>query len=149
MVGVVTIDVSSIGIKFENFMQAGCRDQGVYFAPWAYHVLPKAHYSAQTGTLFWNIFRIAGTPFHYLLLRQGKWCVIGKCCDRMAKRDKLLFIGPNFIFSILIFDLSDYKSQFKLRQEKWWVINAAPRRLIFFSCETARRQTSLCNNYTY
>ena len=25
-VGVVTIDVQSIGIKFENFMQAGCRD---------------------------------------------------------------------------------------------------------------------------
>ena len=24
--GVVTIGVSSIGIKFENFMQAGCRD---------------------------------------------------------------------------------------------------------------------------
>ena len=27
-VGVVTIEVSSIGIKFENFMQAGCRDFG-------------------------------------------------------------------------------------------------------------------------
>ena len=27
-VGVVTINVSSIGIKFENFMQAGCWDQG-------------------------------------------------------------------------------------------------------------------------
>ena len=27
-VRVVTIDVSSIGIKFENFMQAGCRDLG-------------------------------------------------------------------------------------------------------------------------
>ena len=27
-VGVVTIDMSSIGIKFENFMQAGCMDQG-------------------------------------------------------------------------------------------------------------------------
>ena len=26
----MTIDVSSIGIKFENFMQAGCRDQGLY-----------------------------------------------------------------------------------------------------------------------
>ena len=30
-VGVVTIDMSSIGIKFENFMQAGCRDQGSHF----------------------------------------------------------------------------------------------------------------------
>ena len=28
--GVVTIDVSSIGIKFENFMQADCRDQGLH-----------------------------------------------------------------------------------------------------------------------
>ena len=27
-VQVVTIDMSSIGIKFENFMQAGCRDLG-------------------------------------------------------------------------------------------------------------------------
>jgi len=27
-VRVVTVDVSSIGIKFENFMQAGCRDLG-------------------------------------------------------------------------------------------------------------------------
>ena len=27
-VGVVTISVSSIGIKFENFMQAGSRDLG-------------------------------------------------------------------------------------------------------------------------
>ena len=25
----MTIDVSSIGIKFENFMQAGCRDLGL------------------------------------------------------------------------------------------------------------------------
>ena len=29
-------------------------------------VLCKAHYSAQTGTLFWNFFRIASTAFHYL-----------------------------------------------------------------------------------
>ena len=62
-VGVVTIDVSSIGIKFENFMQAGCRDQG------SHCVLPKAHYSAQADTLFWKIFRIASTPFHYLWLK--------------------------------------------------------------------------------
>ena len=27
-VGVVTIDVSSIGTKFENFVQAGCKDLG-------------------------------------------------------------------------------------------------------------------------
>ena len=26
----MTIDVLSIGIKFENFMQAGCRDQGLH-----------------------------------------------------------------------------------------------------------------------
>ena len=26
--GVVSIDVSSIGIKFKEFMHAGCRDQG-------------------------------------------------------------------------------------------------------------------------
>ena len=30
--GVVTIDVSSIGIEFENFMQAGCRDLGLHHA---------------------------------------------------------------------------------------------------------------------
>ena len=35
-VGVVLINVLSIGIKSEEFMQAGCRDQGVL------HVLPKA-----------------------------------------------------------------------------------------------------------
>ena len=29
-VGVVTIDVSSIGTKFENFVQAGCRDLGLH-----------------------------------------------------------------------------------------------------------------------
>ena len=27
-VGVVTVDMSSIGIKFKNFMQVGCRDLG-------------------------------------------------------------------------------------------------------------------------
>ena len=27
--GVVTIDVSSIGIKFDDFMQAGCMDLGL------------------------------------------------------------------------------------------------------------------------
>ena len=40
--------------------------QGSRFAPWVHRVLPKAHLSAQTGTLFWNIFGIASTPFHYL-----------------------------------------------------------------------------------
>ena len=44
-VGVVTIGVSSIGIKYENFMHAGCRDLGSHSA---YRVLPKAHYSALT-----------------------------------------------------------------------------------------------------
>ena len=58
--GVATVDESSNGIKFENFMQAGCRDQGLHL------VLPKAYYSAKTGTLFWNILRIASTPFYYL-----------------------------------------------------------------------------------
>lgn len=58
-VGVVTIDMSSIGKKFENFVQAGW--QGFRFAPWAHCVLPKAHYFAQTGALFLNIFRIAST----------------------------------------------------------------------------------------
>ena len=29
--GVLPIDVSSICIKFENFMQVGCRDQGQHF----------------------------------------------------------------------------------------------------------------------
>ena len=33
-VQVVTIDMSSIGIKFENFMQAGCRDQGLHPGSW-------------------------------------------------------------------------------------------------------------------
>ena len=28
--GVVTIDLSCIGIKFENFMQAGCRNHGLH-----------------------------------------------------------------------------------------------------------------------
>ena len=46
-------------------LYAGLR-QGFKFASWAHRVLQKAHYSAQTGTLFWNIFRIASTPFHYL-----------------------------------------------------------------------------------
>ena len=41
-------------------MQAGCRDQGLH------RLQPKAYYSAQTGTLFWNIFRVTNTPFHYL-----------------------------------------------------------------------------------
>ena len=44
-VGVVTIDVSSIGMKFANFMQADCRDLGskrgctLYF--WKPKNLPK------------------------------------------------------------------------------------------------------------
>jgi len=38
----MTIDVLSIGIKFENFMQAGCKDQGLH------RLLPKAHCSALT-----------------------------------------------------------------------------------------------------
>ena len=45
-VRVVTIDVSSIGIKFENFMQAGCRDLG------SQPCTAETHHSAQTGTLF-------------------------------------------------------------------------------------------------
>ena len=44
-VGVMTIDVSSIGIKFENFMQAGCRDQGAHHRRTVYCqnpiILPK------------------------------------------------------------------------------------------------------------
>ena len=40
MVEVVPIDVSSTDINFEEFMQAGCRDQGLH------RVLLKAHYSA-------------------------------------------------------------------------------------------------------
>ena len=60
-VRVVTIDVSGIGIKFENFMQAGCRDLGLHRRPTVYCrkpiILPK---------LLLNIFRIASTPFHYL-----------------------------------------------------------------------------------
>ena len=56
----MTIDVSSIGIKFENFMQAGCRDLGSHRGG-TVRVLPKAHYFAQTVTLFSNIFRIAST----------------------------------------------------------------------------------------
>ena len=35
--GVVTIDVSSIGTKFESFVQ------GFRFAPWAHREVPKAH----------------------------------------------------------------------------------------------------------
>ena len=34
--------------------------------PLCERVLPKAHHSAQPGTLFWNVFRITSTPFHYL-----------------------------------------------------------------------------------
>ena len=44
-VGVVTIDMSSIGIKFENFMQAGCRDLGSHHGRTMYCrkpiILPK------------------------------------------------------------------------------------------------------------
>ena len=65
--GVVKIDVSSIGTKFENFVQAGCRDIGSHRGHTGYLLL-KAHHSAQPGALFWNIFRIASTPFHYLWL---------------------------------------------------------------------------------
>ena len=62
------IDVSSIGIKFKNFIQAGCRDKG------SHQILPKAHHSAQTGTLFRNNFRIACAFFHYLwFLNDPKW----------------------------------------------------------------------------
>ena len=43
--GVVKIDVSSICIKFENFMQAGCRDQGLHHERTVYCrkpiILPK------------------------------------------------------------------------------------------------------------
>ena len=39
-VGVVTIDVSSIGIKFENFMQAGCRDLGSHCGGTVYYQKP-------------------------------------------------------------------------------------------------------------
>ena len=42
------------------------RLQGSRFAPWVHCVQPKTHHSAQTGNLFWNIFRIASTHFHYL-----------------------------------------------------------------------------------
>ena len=41
-VGVVTIDVSSIGTKFENFVQAGCRDLGSHCGR-TVRMLPKAH----------------------------------------------------------------------------------------------------------
>ena len=39
-VGVATIDMLSIGMKFENFMQAGCRDQG------SHRLLLEAYFSA-------------------------------------------------------------------------------------------------------
>ena len=42
------------------------RLQELMLAPWAHPVLPKAHYSAQTVTLFWIILKVASTPFHYL-----------------------------------------------------------------------------------
>ena len=38
----MTIDMFSIGIKFEEFMLAGCREQA------SHHVLQEAHYSALT-----------------------------------------------------------------------------------------------------
>ena len=60
----MTIDVSSIGIKFKNFMQAGCRDLGLYLGRTLYCrkpiILPKL------VLFFWNILRITSTPFHYL-----------------------------------------------------------------------------------
>ena len=40
-------------------------------APWSQHALTKAHHSALTGILFWKIFWIASTPFHYLLWYQS------------------------------------------------------------------------------
>ena len=43
--GVVTIGMSSIGIKFENFMQAGCRDLDSHRGRTVYYqkpiILPK------------------------------------------------------------------------------------------------------------
>ena len=71
-VGVVTIDVLSIGIKFENFVQAGCRDLGSHHGCTMYCrkpiIMPKL------VTLFWNIFRIANTPFHYLC--PSAYCIL-------------------------------------------------------------------------
>ena len=62
--GVMTIDMSSIGIKFENFMQAGCRDQGSHHGRNVYCRNPIS--LPKVVLFFWNIFRIASTAFHYL-----------------------------------------------------------------------------------
>ena len=62
-VGVVKIDMSSIGTKFENFVQAGCRDldshrsRNMNFGKPI--ILPNL-------VLFFGMFLITGTPFHYL-----------------------------------------------------------------------------------
>ena len=59
-VGVVTINMLSIGTKFENFVQAGCKDQGLHCGCTVYCQKLKLVLS------FWDIFRTATTSFHYL-----------------------------------------------------------------------------------
>ena len=59
-VSVVTIDLLSIGTKFEfsNFVQAGWRDSCLLQC-----ILPKAHYSAQTAVLFfWTFLELPIPP---------------------------------------------------------------------------------------
>ena len=65
------IDMSSIGTKFENFVQAGCRD--FWFAPWANHVLLTAHYSSQVVFFLGTFLELPVLPsiifkIHYWML---------------------------------------------------------------------------------
>ena len=64
--GVVTIDVSSIGLKFDNFMQAGCRDQGLHRGRTMYCqkpiILLKLHYQEYIGGLVLLSTRVSHIP---------------------------------------------------------------------------------------
>ena len=69
-VGVVTIDMSSIGMKFENFEQVGCRDQGSHCGHTIHYqkpiILPKL-------ILFFGPF-LELPPFHYLWVEVKNGC---------------------------------------------------------------------------
>ena len=80
-VGVVTINVSSIGTKFENLTLCG-QAAGIQVRAVGTKYTAKSHHSAQPGTLFWNIFRIASTPFHYLCV-----CMLDSLDDRNISSD--------------------------------------------------------------
>ena len=72
--GVVKVDVSSIGTKFENFVQAGCRDLGLHRSRNVY--CRKPIILPNLVLFFQNVFRITSTPFHYLWVKYQKFPII-------------------------------------------------------------------------